>query len=99
MEEMFAILNWGFNKPKILTPLCHAHRVVRIFEFFDQIFRRNQNQIRNLFSFFIRGPDGFEPWKTIKVEISLHAPLNSSEFYVLKMIIYNVVLYTVQYLA
>ena len=55
-------------KPKILTPMCHAHHGVKNFELCDWISCWNQNWIWKHFSLFIRGPDEFESWTKLEVE-------------------------------
>ena len=46
IKEQICSIKCGFTKPKILTPQCHAHQRVKIFDLNDRISRRNRNRIQ-----------------------------------------------------
>ena len=60
--SIFKVYKGGSLSLKLL-PRCESPRGVRIFKLYNRIFRQH----RKYFSLFIRGPDGFESWKNIKV--------------------------------
>ena len=60
----------------MLTQLCDAPHGVEFVELSDRIYRQNKIRIRQSFSLFIRGPDGFESWKHWRSKISWNTPFN-----------------------
>ena len=79
IKEQICSIKCGFTKPKILTPQCHAHQRVKIFDLNDRISRRNRNRIQIFVKrFFIRGMDGFESWKHLSRKSRDTPPLSRS---------------------